>query len=193
MSELPTSLTADQIVSFNIPRARALKGWTQEQAAIELEPYLGERLSIVAWSAAERAVTGKRVRQFSATFLMALCAAFDLPVAFWLRPPADVDLVIAPSASEGLDRERTIELASAAPDERVTQLIAERVSELDSPVLGPVLQAGLEQPKLRHRPVPGPGPDKYGSVPPRARKPKHNEIDDRHRRIEPARKPKEKN
>ena len=47
-------MTPNQIVALNVARARALRGWTQEQAAEALAPYLGAKLSGPSFSALER-------------------------------------------------------------------------------------------------------------------------------------------
>src|SRR3954451_16527294 len=80
-------LTPNQVVAFNLRRARLQRGWTQEQAALELEPFLGERWSKVTFSAAERSAAGGRGRRFDADGLVAFALAFDLPVAWFLTPP----------------------------------------------------------------------------------------------------------
>ena len=82
-------MTGNQVVAHNLTSARALRGWTQERAAAELEPYLGERWSKATFSAAERSVTGARIRQFSADELEAFARAFRLPVAYFFMPPGD--------------------------------------------------------------------------------------------------------
>ena len=48
------TMTPNQIVAHNVARARALRGWTQEQAAEALAPYLGAKLSGASFSALER-------------------------------------------------------------------------------------------------------------------------------------------
>ena len=58
--------TPNQIVAYRVAIARRLRGWTQEQAAVELEPYLGTRLSAASFSAIERSFAGGRDRQFNA-------------------------------------------------------------------------------------------------------------------------------
>jgi transcriptional regulator with XRE-family HTH domain len=83
----PTTVTPNQIVAWNLARARALRGWTQEQAAERLAPYLGERWSKATYSAAERSVDGARVRQFTADDLHAFSRAFELPMTLFLTPP----------------------------------------------------------------------------------------------------------
>jgi hypothetical protein len=52
-----------------------------------LEPHVGARWSKASFSAAERSITGERVRQFSADDLFALARAFELPVTYFLCPP----------------------------------------------------------------------------------------------------------
>lgn len=79
--------TPNQVVAYNLWMVRTTHGWTQEEAAERLEPYLGERWSRVVFSAAERSVAGKRIKQFSADDIAAFAAAFDLSPAFFFRPP----------------------------------------------------------------------------------------------------------
>jgi transcriptional regulator with XRE-family HTH domain len=85
---LPT-LTPNQVVAYNLPRARLVRGWTQEQAAEALAPYLGTKWSVANFSAIERSVDGGRIRQFTADDLFAFARAFRLPIGFFLTPPGD--------------------------------------------------------------------------------------------------------
>lgn len=85
---LPT-LTPNQVVAYNLARARLFRGWTQEQAAEALAPYLGTRWSVANFSAIERSVDGGRVRQFTADDLFAFSRAFGVPIGFFLTPPTD--------------------------------------------------------------------------------------------------------
>jgi transcriptional regulator with XRE-family HTH domain len=96
-------LTPNQVVAYNLPRARRLRGWTQDEAAEALAPYVGTRWSVVTFSAIERSVVGHRIRQFSADDLLAISRGFDLPIGFFLIPPAGgVDRVrIATPDSKG--------------------------------------------------------------------------------------------
>lgn len=89
MTPASEGLTPNQLVAYNLRRARELRGWTQEQAAERLEPYIGVRWSKAVFSAAERSITGSRVRQFDADELVALSLAFDLPLTWWFLPPDD--------------------------------------------------------------------------------------------------------
>lgn len=119
-------LTPNQVVAFNLAQARMWKGWTQEQAAAELEPYLGARWSKASFSAAERSVDGQRVRQFSADELVAFSRCFGVPVGFFFLPPP-------PSAAD-----RPIQLASPDGSE-----FGIRASELIDVVLGAPGEIGL--------------------------------------------------
>lgn len=101
------TMTPNQIVAFNVAKARSLRGWTQEQAAEALAPYLGAKLSGASFSALERSAwTVDRIKQFSADDLLALSRGFDLPIGyFFTPPPPDLDAALhAPDApSPGLD------------------------------------------------------------------------------------------
>src|SRR5687767_11290009 len=79
--------TPNQVVAFNLARAREERGWTQEEAVERLAPFLGTRWTAVALSAAERSVTGRRVREFTASEILAFSRAFDLPIAWFFLPP----------------------------------------------------------------------------------------------------------
>lgn len=80
-------LTANQIVAFNLARAREWKNWTQEEAAEALEPYLGKRWSKASFSQAERSIAGNFIRQFTADEILAFARAFDLPIGWFFMPP----------------------------------------------------------------------------------------------------------
>jgi hypothetical protein len=80
-------LTANQIVAFNLARAREWKNWSQDEAAEALEPYLGKRWSKASFSQAERSIAGKVIRQFTADEILAFARAFDLPIGWFFMPP----------------------------------------------------------------------------------------------------------
>jgi hypothetical protein len=80
-------LTPNQVVAFNLARAREWKGWTQDEAAEALEPYLGKRWSKASVSQAERSVAGRFIRQFDADEIVAFARAFDLPIGWFFMPP----------------------------------------------------------------------------------------------------------
>src|SRR5689334_5827973 len=86
----------NQIVALNIARARAVRGWTQEQASAALAPHLGTRWSNASFSAVERSIAGARVKPFSAYELVAAARGFDLPLGwFFLPPPPGEDAGLA--------------------------------------------------------------------------------------------------
>ena len=101
------TMTPNQIVARNVVRARELRGWTQEQAADALAPYLGAKLSTASFSALERsAVSVSRIKQFSADDLLALSRGFDLPIGFFFTPPPpgeDAGLHAPDAGVKGLD------------------------------------------------------------------------------------------
>jgi transcriptional regulator with XRE-family HTH domain len=81
-------MTPNQVVAYNVAKARALRGWTQEQAAEALAPYLGAKLSGASFSALERSAWNvSRIKVFSADELFALSRGFDLPIGFFFTPP----------------------------------------------------------------------------------------------------------
>jgi hypothetical protein len=79
--------TANQVVAFNLTQAREWRSWTQEEAAVALEPYLGVRWSKATFSQAERSVAGRFVRNFTADEIVAFARAFELPVTWFFMPP----------------------------------------------------------------------------------------------------------
>jgi transcriptional regulator with XRE-family HTH domain len=80
-------LTPNQVVGYNLTQAREWKGWTQDELAEALEPYLGKRWSKASVSQAERSVAGKFVRQFTADEIVAFARALDLPLGWFFMPP----------------------------------------------------------------------------------------------------------
>jgi transcriptional regulator with XRE-family HTH domain len=83
----------NRVVAYRLRKAREARGWTQEQAAKELEPYVGKRWSKATWSAAESSYTASpdRVRIFSVDDLIGFARIFDRPVGWFLLPPATGD------------------------------------------------------------------------------------------------------
>src|SRR6516165_9810985 len=104
---LRRTMSPNQIVAYNVAKARALRGWTQEQAADALVPYLGSKLSGASFSALERSAwSPSRVKQFSADELLALSRGFDLPIGYFFTPPPpafDAGLHAADAGIRGLD------------------------------------------------------------------------------------------
>jgi transcriptional regulator with XRE-family HTH domain len=77
----------NQVVAYNVRAARELRGWTQEDLAERLEPYLGQRLTQAGVSSIERAWDGDRRREFDAHELLIFAMVFDLPILWFLLPP----------------------------------------------------------------------------------------------------------
>jgi hypothetical protein len=84
----PITLTVNQVVSFNLRRAREEeRKWTQTDAGVALHKYLGEYWSRQRWSAAERVYTGETSRDFTVNELIAFCRTFELPLSYFFAPP----------------------------------------------------------------------------------------------------------
>jgi transcriptional regulator with XRE-family HTH domain len=130
----------NEIVAYNFRRARELRGMTQDEAAVRLEPFLGQRLRQAAVSSIEGAFGGDRRREFDAQELLAFACGFDVPLIwFFLPPPEDhrrlqgtSDIVselylLALGRNDQLDmlRDRFRELGHAEPNE--TDKVLERV------------------------------------------------------------------
>ena len=77
----------NQVVAYNVREARQLRGWTQEELADRLEPYLGQRLTQAGVSSIERSWDGDRRREFDAHELLVFAMVFDLPIVWFLLPP----------------------------------------------------------------------------------------------------------
>jgi transcriptional regulator with XRE-family HTH domain len=130
----------NEIVAYNFRRARELRGWTQEEAAVRLERFLGTRLRQAAVSSIEGAFGGERRREFDAQELLAFACGFDLPLIWFLLPPPEDHrtlegtseivsevYLLALGRNDQLDllRDRFRELGQAEPNEDDT--ILERV------------------------------------------------------------------
>lgn len=113
-------MTPNQIVALNVAKARALRGWTQEQAAEQLAPYLGAKLSGASFSALERSAWKvDRIKQFTADELLALSRAFDLPIGFFFTPPPpaeDAGLAAPDAGMKGLDPIVLLDAILGRPD-----------------------------------------------------------------------------
>ncbi len=84
---VPADVDLNQVVAFNFRSARELRGWTQDEMAERLEPYLGQRLTQAGVSSIERAWDGDRRREFDAHELLIFAMVFDLPILWFLLPP----------------------------------------------------------------------------------------------------------
>lgn len=81
-------MSPNRVVAYNLNRARRRRGWTQDQAAEQLERHLGVRWSKALFSAAERSAAAERVRPFDADELVAMSRSFGLPIAWFFLPPS---------------------------------------------------------------------------------------------------------
>jgi len=114
--------TPNQVVAYRIAEARRMRGWTQEQAASELEPYLGTKLSTASFSAIERSFAGGRIRQFNADEILALSRGFRLPIGWFFTPPPAIDEIgiaapdLKANKGEGWDPLLLLEAILGNPD-----------------------------------------------------------------------------
>lgn len=127
--------TPNQVVAYNLRRARVLRGWSQEETAIRLEEHLGVRWSNASYSVAERSTDRpERIRNFTADEIVAFARTFRLPVTWFFFPPdveqADQSLRIAPPAvgEEGaLSPQHMLEVILGDPETQA--LLGMRVDE----------------------------------------------------------------
>lgn len=86
----PETVNLNEVIAYNFRRARELRGLTQDEAAVALEPFLGQRLPQASISALERSYGGDKRREFDAQEILAYACAFDVPLIwFFLPPPKD--------------------------------------------------------------------------------------------------------
>lgn len=83
----PRVLSANQLVAYNLMRARKAAGWSQQDVAGMLEQLTGRSWSNASVSAAERSWQGGRPRRFDASEILALCSIFNEPISFFFLPP----------------------------------------------------------------------------------------------------------
>jgi transcriptional regulator with XRE-family HTH domain len=86
---------ASQLVAFNLGRARAKAGMTQQEAAEAISKYTESEWTQATVATAEASVTGARIRQFSPAELLAFSFAFDVPVGWFFMPPPDDENIAA--------------------------------------------------------------------------------------------------
>jgi transcriptional regulator with XRE-family HTH domain len=126
-------ITPNQIVAFNLTEARRLRGWTQEEAAAELEPYVGARWSKATFSSAERSIDGHRVRQFTADEIVAFSRCFDVPIGYFFMPPrpsqseTPVRFATAEDHDLGLSLAELLDAIFGTPGER--EVMSARLNE----------------------------------------------------------------
>ncbi|MFJ2111971.1 MULTISPECIES: hypothetical protein [unclassified Streptomyces] len=93
-SPIPTARaafrTANEVVAYNLARARRTRGWTQAEAADRLQKKSGKTWNAATLGAAERTAKLGRTRQFDANELLTFSLVFDQPIAYFFLPP-DID------------------------------------------------------------------------------------------------------
>jgi hypothetical protein len=85
------TLTINEVVAFNLMRARRRRGWTQQETAERLTKVMGKKWTKAALGAAERSWETDRVKQFDCNEIAAFCLVFDLPFAAFLLPPDTIE------------------------------------------------------------------------------------------------------
>lgn len=85
----PGLLSANQLVSYNLMRARKAAGLTQHDMAERLEEITGRPWSNASVSAAEASWRGGRQRKFDANEIAAFSYALDRPIGYFLLAPDD--------------------------------------------------------------------------------------------------------
>ena len=113
-----SNYSPNQIVARNVARARAMRGWTQDQAAAELAPYLGTTWSTASFSAVERSSRGARVKQFSADELVALARGFGVPLGWFFLPPEgeDAGMYVPDKKARGMEFSEVVDLVLGTDD-----------------------------------------------------------------------------
>src|SRR5487761_2587194 len=86
--ESPAVADMNEVVAYNFKRARDLYGWTQDEVADHLAPFLGVLLPQASISGIERGYMGRR-REFDAQELVAFACCFALPIVWFFIPPLD--------------------------------------------------------------------------------------------------------
>ncbi len=124
-----SSMNANQIVAYNMRRARKRRGWNQEDLAEALYPYSGQLLKKAAISNRERsAFSASRRVVFDAEEITALAMAFSLPVSWFFIPPPEACETGAAPGDADLWVEQLLALLFGADDQQA--LIAERIAEI---------------------------------------------------------------
>jgi hypothetical protein len=154
------TFTANQVVAYNMWRARMLRDWTQDEAAEAVAPYLGTRLSAASWSAAERSVEGVRIREFNADELLAMSRGFGVPIGWFLTPPPideEIGLSTPDASRDGLDPIVLIDalLGTEETLPYLEEVLAAYTGFTPHHVLidsdGVALNLGREQPRMQDR------------------------------------------
>lgn len=144
-------LSANQLVAFNMWRARRSSGWSQQEVAELLEKYTGRSWSNASVSAAERSWQGGRPRKFDANEILALTKIFDEPMVYFFLPPEDARWN---RGNVGM-REFPDELPNKNPEDKDSDLMslipmADYIQSLGMYQLAPALEFRIAELTLRH-------------------------------------------
>ena len=134
--ENPRVYTPNQVVAYNLRRARLLRGWTQDETAELLAPHLGVRWSSASYSLAERSLERpERIRNFTADEVVAFSLTFALPILWFFFPPdLDPEGLVPRIAPPGVPANQAhlpglfIELIFGRPETQV--LLRQRLMEM---------------------------------------------------------------
>lgn len=127
--ELPT-LSADGLVSYNLVRARELRGYTQAQAAEKISVALGKTWSVAIYAAAERSHRSTRVKEFSADELVALSQVFGVPLTWWFLPTGPSSHLKLRNAEREISGDQMLELLFPHPASAEAAALNERTEDL---------------------------------------------------------------
>lgn len=137
-----TVLTVNQVVSYNLARARRSRGWTQEETAERLEAASGKKWTSATLSASERAVKTGRARVFDANEVVSFSRVFEYPLAYFFLPisgkvgSGDLDILYALSRlgeQDGYQRDpllKMMDLLDTAVPLRYPAVMIEEVNRL---------------------------------------------------------------
>lgn len=148
--EFERTVDANQVVGANFRLARELRGWTQEEAARQLAPYVGQVLPKASISAIERVLDRDRRRVFNAQELVAFALAFDVPIWWFFLPVPGTETM----RLEGTDDRATNLLMLLLGRQDQLELVRSRVGELrkatDESAVDEVLEGLVGAPSWRH-------------------------------------------
>ncbi|WP_459752883.1 helix-turn-helix domain-containing protein [Streptomyces sennicomposti] len=134
--------TINQLVAYNLSRARRAKGWSQDEFARRLEAFTGRRWSNASVSAAERSWESERIRKFDANELVSFALILGVPVFYLLLPPhRDGDPEVTLRTSNPGDQ----------PEEWRVLTSAELINVLDPTEAGGTLLDELDEASLKYR------------------------------------------
>jgi len=106
-------MTINQVVAYNLTRARRQNGWSQKETAQRLTVLTGRSWTPATLGAAERSREGMRVKEFHADELLAFSVLFDMPLARFLLPPdtdqSPASYALGPEGSRQISRRELLD------------------------------------------------------------------------------------